>query len=337
MDSDRILGIRANLWGTDSSYSSTVPTMVSPSELRMLEWLAHTMPLDGQTCIVDAGAFLGGSTRALAVGLTANSFSGDKRGLIHAYDIFKAPIDQYVQHFFGMNRPAGASVLDLFRRNIAAYKGLIKTHAGDFVGMSCPKSPIGLLFMDLAKSWELNEVAIHRYFGRLAPGAIVVQQDHNDQSCPWVNITMELLADHFEYLTDDGSSRVYALRSPVTMPSTPLRELSTARKLELIDRSASRSKDPVSAYLSATCKWLIHYEDEGSAPAAEFLESIRQSQPWESSENYVDRCVQSLGYVESKGGHDAYVSEYFGPVPTYKRAWSSLRSILGVKGSGTAA
>ena len=49
-----------------------------------------------------------------------------------------------------------------------------------------------MLFVDIAKTWALNDVVIEQFFPRLIPGrSVVVQQDYAFAFRPWVAITME--------------------------------------------------------------------------------------------------------------------------------------------------
>ena len=67
----------------------SVKTMLSAQELELLYTLARDQ-YTGRGEIVDGGAFLGGSTLALANGLRDNRRVQDKNGRIHSYDLFRA-------------------------------------------------------------------------------------------------------------------------------------------------------------------------------------------------------------------------------------------------------
>jgi hypothetical protein len=38
--------------------------------------------------------------------------------------------------------------------------------------------PICILFLDLPKSWKINDAVMRDFFGELQPGSVIVQQDY---------------------------------------------------------------------------------------------------------------------------------------------------------------
>ena len=225
--------IRSQAWGgmPDCVVEQSVPSMLSITERKMLCWLAaHVQVFDG--CIVDAGAFVGGSTFALATGLKKNpSFDGKRRLVV--YDKFIVPNEPVTLGYLPGYRP-GDSVLGLFDSNIKQFSDLLDVRRGDFLRRRAPKENICLCFIDIAKTWELNDAVVAKLFPLLVPGlSVVVQQDYNDHSCPWVNMTMARFRDHFEWLCDDNGSRVfiYTRRIPIDDLQRPLRKFSDAEKM----------------------------------------------------------------------------------------------------------
>ena len=52
-----------------------------------------------------------------------------------------------------------------------------------------------VLFIDVAKTWRINDVVIAQFFPKLIPGhSIIIQQDYMWGFGPWIHITMALLA-----------------------------------------------------------------------------------------------------------------------------------------------
>jgi hypothetical protein len=285
--------------------------MLSTTECKMLEWMGRNIPFNDDAVIVDAGSFLGGSTAALAAGLSENPSISSKEGRIHSYDMFLAPNDAYSQALIG-HRPAGSSTLDIFEANLGDRLPLVSVHSGDFAEAEVPDAKIDVLFIDVAKTWELNQRVLRAFFPRMVPGrTIIVQQDHNDQSCEWVNVTMEFFADYFEYLTDDGSSRVflYTTEIPPSLLNVELKTLSVAQKVRLGTSAATRSRHPVSSYLSLTSvAWLI--AERSFDEARDFLTGLIPSQPWVSDRPYVENIKAALSSIEATG-HDKYIEGYF--------------------------
>lgn len=226
--------------------TAAIPTMLVPDELRLLNALAADY-YSGAGAIVDAGCFLGGSTVALADGLRRNLL---RRGrpeekIIHSYDTF-AVEEWTIGTYFPESTQPGESFRSTFDRNVAPYEPLIEVHAGDIRSMPWSGQPIEILFIDVAKHWTTCDWVTWQFFPSLIPGrSIVVQQDYlYHHWVGWLHVTMELYADYFEYLWDTEVNSV-AFLCRRAIPKDVLREktvesLSTAEKIELMDRAAAR-------------------------------------------------------------------------------------------------
>lgn len=225
---------------------SGVATMLMNDELRLLEFLTEEI-WSGEGRIVDAGAFLGGSTLALASGLRK---SLARQGLpetkqIHSYDLFEVE-DWTRGRYFPVETPAGSSTLGIFEHNIAAYAPLIEVHEGDITATRWPGDPIEILFIDVAKHWSVSDWITANLFPALIPGrSIVVQQDYlYHHWTGWLHVTMEYYADEFERVCDTGSNSV-AFRlvkpfAPGRLKERLVTDMPTAQKAELMDRAAAR-------------------------------------------------------------------------------------------------
>jgi Methyltransferase domain len=248
--------------------------MLSYDERALLHWAARVgAPKSG--AIVDAGCFLGGSTLSLGHGLLrrqTDSVSQPGGGVtVHSFDLFRVG-EERERTYFDETFPfeVGASTLELYRANIAGVRDRVTVHAGDINDVDPWNQDISLLFIDIAKSWQTNDTILRRFFPHLTPGAIVVQQDLVHFGHPWCAITMELLADKFEYLGFVSfSSAVYALRSPIApseLPADIVGRLSAERVVSLIERCAARIGDPQSGYLRlAAATALVYYGRFGEA------------------------------------------------------------------------
>jgi hypothetical protein len=220
--------------------------MLAPDELRLLNYLADEY-YSGEGCIVDAGCFLGGSTLALADGLRRNL---RRRGqadeeVIHSYDRFE--IEEWnIEPYFSAADQPGESFRPLFDRNIAPYENLVRVHAGDVRSRPWQGGPIEILFIDIAKHWTVCDWVTWQFFPHLIPGkSVVIQQDYlYHHWVAWLHITMEFYSDYFEYAGDTGVNSVMFLNTK-RIPEGVLREktvesLTTAEKIELMDRAAGR-------------------------------------------------------------------------------------------------
>jgi SAM-dependent methyltransferase len=245
-----------------------IPTMLVPDELRLLHWLARDY-YRGLGAIVDGGAFLGGSTVALADGLRHNRRRRHVAATpIHSFDRFEVE-DWTRGPFFPESTPAGASFRTRFEDNIAPYADLIEVHAGDVRDHQWTAGPIEILFIDMAKHWTVCDWVTWQFFPHLIPGrSLVIQQDYlYHHWVGWLHVTMEFYADYFEYLCDTGVNSVVFLNTR-KIPAAVLRpdtvgSLTTEEKATLMDRAANRFAGP--------------QRDMVLAAKAHFLEQLKAS------------------------------------------------------------
>ncbi|HEX8641337.1 MAG TPA: hypothetical protein VF704_09310 [Allosphingosinicella sp.] len=226
------------------SASEDVPTMLMEHELRLLEFLAEEYyRLEG--LIVDAGCFLGGSTAALASGLSNNLA---RRGLpecplIHSYDLFK--VEDWTRGiYFPLDVEAGASTRALFEANVAPFRALIEVHEGDITDGRWSGEPIEILFIDIAKHWSVCDWIVEQMFPRLIPGrSIVVQQDYlYGRGTAWLHATMAYFTDEFRMLCDTQFNSVaFLLKKPFEPGSLRpklFESFPAETKLALMDKAA---------------------------------------------------------------------------------------------------
>lgn len=247
----RPLGGGEDVIGEWSAHDTPEPvrqraTMLMPDEVRLLHHLAEHV-WAGEGAIVDCGAFLGGSTVALADGLRRNlAARGEaERPLIHAYDRFE--VEEYTRgSFFAPDTPVGSSFRDRFDATVAPYDGLIEVHAGDVTAQTWTGGSIELLFVDVAKHWTVCDWVTRELFAHLVPGrSLVVQQDYLFGSWTgWLHVTMEALAEHFDYVCDTGQNSV-VFRHTRAIPPEKLRgdlvgDMPRDQKIVLMERAAAR-------------------------------------------------------------------------------------------------
>jgi hypothetical protein len=216
------------------------PSMLTAEEREMLRILAAEHPLR-RGCVIDAGCFLGGSTLALALGMRER----DRPVPVHTYDRFildRWSLASYPHMLAGLSE--GDNFRDRFEQQLSAELELATVHEGDVLDMVWDGEPIEILFIDIAKSWEISDHIHREWLPALVPGTgVLIQQDYVHEWCPWLHVLMELLAEHFESIaTVGGVSRVFQCRSAVPLNAIPrsLRELPQDRLLALFDRSANR-------------------------------------------------------------------------------------------------
>lgn len=252
--------------------------MVGPEERRCYYWLGQNW-LSGRGCIVDAGAFLGASTFCFAAGAAAGGrrdFNG--KTLLHAYDYFKV-VDQYVGEAISRDfRPIteGESYLDIFAMQTAPYADMIRAYPGDFLSHHWHGDPIEILFIDIAKTADLNAHAVGEFFPNLIPGrSVVVQQDYYHCWHPYIHIGMEFLDDEFELVDEHVAhqSRVWRLAKPIPAEKVArlaAYDLSKDERLELLDGLIAKSSDFFRPMAEVVKLWQVCLDGDYDAARAEF-------------------------------------------------------------------
>jgi predicted O-methyltransferase YrrM len=221
----------------------TVPTMLSVEERRLLYVLARDY-VRGRGAIVDAGCFLGGSTIALAHGVATNRRAGRGSLRIQTYDLFELD-PSYKESYPGLvaGIEAGESMRPRFEELLGSLLDHVEVHEGDICAERWTGRPIDLLFIDICKSWAINDHVVREFFPALVPGrGVVIQQDLIHEWLPYLTITMGLFEDSFELIgTVPWCSAVYLLRRAIPASAIPARldDLSAERKLELFDRGCA--------------------------------------------------------------------------------------------------
>src|SRR5687767_13434694 len=128
-------------------------SMLSIFEVAVLHALTRDY-YEGAGEIVDLGPLLGLSTHAMASGLARNE-AASKKGRIHSYDLFLAT---GYSHFLDPEHLAfGGSLFPLYLDLNRDYLDLIRVYPGNILSMRWTAAPIEILFIDVAKSWDLND------------------------------------------------------------------------------------------------------------------------------------------------------------------------------------
>jgi hypothetical protein len=171
--------------------------MLSTEEVRLLHWLT-SQQYTGRGEIIDAGCFLGGSSVAFADGLKRNKKleHSQKHKRITSYDLFIA--DWYANKYFLPDKQEGEDFSEVFLQRIKPYEDYITTMKGDIRLIEWRNRPIEILFIDVAKQPDINDILIQRLFPYLLPRvSFVIQQDYIHEWLPWIHITMEHFAEYF--------------------------------------------------------------------------------------------------------------------------------------------
>lgn len=182
-----------------------VPSLLTLEERRMLAWISRNH-MEGTIC--ELGPFLGGSTVALAYGVESSS---NPYRIIHSYDQFRCPVPtlkRFIsEDMIALCKPNG-DFKAVYDSHISAYEALIRPHQGDVILEEWPKqNQIGVLFIDIMKTWDVCDAVMKTFFPALRPGSIIVHQDYIYDRCPWVIYTIDGLGSKVEFV---GSTEKYS-------------------------------------------------------------------------------------------------------------------------------
>jgi hypothetical protein len=248
-----------------------IPTMLSKDERRVLYGLARDYARD-DAAIVDAGCFLGGSTAALLAGVRdrTDPWNGPP---VASYDLFR--VEAYtMQKFFRDDAEAqvGASFRERFDANVARFDVPHVVHEGDITRIGWDGGPIDVLFLDVLKSWEINDAVLRDFFPALVPGrSVIVHQDYAGGYMPWIAITVELMRDSLLLLDwMEWGTHVYFVERelPADVIEQGVSGLDVPTRFELIDRATARADGWVRGMLEIDRAALIVDRDGNEAGLA---------------------------------------------------------------------
>jgi hypothetical protein len=260
-----------------------VPGMLSELERTLLYSLARDYAPD-DAVIVDAGCFLGGSTAPLLAGLRdrREPWRGPP---MTSYDRFR--VEAYTIPLFFADDPTvrvGDSFRGRFEARVAPFDVPHVVREGDVMEIGWSGEPIDILFLDLVKSWKINDAVLQDFFSCLVPGrSVIVQQDYGWGGEPWIAITMELLGDSVALI--DGmkaGSHLFFVERPLPegVIAGGVRRLSENEHLELMGRAVERAEGWVRGMLELSrAKLIANQEGREAALRAVAAVEARYSDP----------------------------------------------------------
>lgn len=270
-----------------------IPTMLSKLERRLLYSLARDYA--GEGAIVDAGSFLGGSTAALLAGVRdrPDPWSGPP---VASYDLFQ--VDEYmVPKFFADDRSVelGGSFRPRFDAHVARFDDVPHVvHEGDITKLGWPGGPIDVLFLDILKSWEINDAVLRDFFPSLVPGrSVIVHQDYGWGDTPWIPVTVELMRESL-VLIDwmEWGTHVFFVADelPAGLVEHGVAGLDLDRKIQLLEAAARRAEGWVLGMLEISRALLIADRDGRDAALTE-LDAIAERH---SQRGFVLACAEQV-------------------------------------------
>jgi hypothetical protein len=198
---------------------SRIPGMTTMTERAYFKWHAQEQ-VKGSGTIVDLGCWLGSTTAAMAMGLSANPNRTAKGTVVHAYDrfVWELPMDYHSPPTrMGPYRP-GDSFRPEFELVVRRWRERIVVHEGDLLKESWADGPIELLLVDAMKSWELASHVLRHFYPALLPeDGYLIHQDFSHCFTPWIPLTSYRLLDYLLLVKDipRSESLVFRLRRPL--------------------------------------------------------------------------------------------------------------------------
>jgi hypothetical protein len=250
--------------------------MLSKDERKLLYTLARDYAGD-DAAIVDAGCFLGGSTAALLAGVRDRParWQGPP---VASYDLFR--VEAYtIPKFFRDDDSvrAGDSFRARFDANVARFDGPHVVYEGDITTIGWSGDPIDVLFLDVVKTWEVNDAVLRDFFGSLVPGrSVIIHQDYGSGWLPWIPISVELIGDSLRMIDGmEWGSHVFFVEDeiPATLIENGVGGLDLDTKFTLADQAVARSSGWVRGMLEIARTELI-YERDGTESALRDLARV---------------------------------------------------------------
>ena len=252
-----------------------IPTMLSKLERKLLYTLARDYA-SGDAAIVDAGCFLGGSTAALLAGVRdrAEPWTGPP---VESYDLFQVEAYTVAKFFDDPRTQVGDSFRHRFDANVVKFDVPRVVHEGDIVEIGWSGGPIDVLFLDVLKTWEVNDAVLRDFFPSLRPGrSVIVHQDYGSGWLPWIPISVELMGGSLRLIDgmEWGSHLFFVAEElPSDILENGVARLDVDEKFALVERAVERSDSWVRGMMEIARTELV-YERNGADAAVHDLDRI---------------------------------------------------------------
>lgn len=284
------------------------PSMMSVPEKQFLFGLA-SRHYAGKGIIVDAGIFLGASTRCFGEGVRSNPRQEEilrkwPRPIV-SYE--RAIVNPNMPLFFRKHGLTFSAAQDEsfeseLRRNIAPVKDLVDLRIGDFMDATDLGCPVEVLFLDILKAPGLSLRAFRLFYSKLIPGrSLVVHQDYFFEELPWIKTHHEALAAYFDFVGEIGSSAVFLCTKEI--PQSVVDELENdmppADQLRLASIAMHRSADPARRFFMALSKMRLIRKLQGRVAARAYLELIKTEFPEQVAQTDNKRLSHALRRAEA--------------------------------------
>jgi hypothetical protein len=218
-----------------------LPSAAAASERRFLMRFAARF-WDGRTDVFENGPLLGGTTRALALGMLANPHR-DPAAQLHTYDWFttRVPLDAPADVWDSLARRGLISHVDAASADSGTflpifevlhsghdYSSLVHAHVAFLPGSPDDDSfgdprfepeegrEFSLVFVDGCKSWYGTRYWLEHLAEQIPTGSHLIFQDYGWYTCFWLPALVSLLWDNFRLVAHVEDTYAFELVRPLT-------------------------------------------------------------------------------------------------------------------------
>ena len=185
------------------------PGMISPQERTFLYNCVRSFHEPGRT-IIDAGVFLGASTKAMCEALKSLGIS-EKSVQSFEYAIFNENTARAASRLLGREFSAGESFSGILRELLAEYETLVDFNFGDIRNFQPElNGPVSMLFLDVIKDASIAAHISQHFLPKVDEKSVIFHQDYFHPQHPWIQFIMAKHRDAFQYVgrTEFGAQRI---------------------------------------------------------------------------------------------------------------------------------
>jgi hypothetical protein len=218
-----------------------IPSATTPGERNLMRQFTAEL-WNGRDHVFENGPLLGGTTRAIALGMLANPLR-DSAARLHTHDWFNSTVpldvppeslDQLIRR--GLLDPAARDEMDRTGSFKPVFDNIHSGHDYSEVLVSrtaaLPGSPVdeqamanlyepvvgatwGLLLIDGCKSWYGTRYFMQRTADQIPRGSYMLIQDFGWYSCFWLTSMIGMFAERFKLLTHTHTTYAFEVLDPV--------------------------------------------------------------------------------------------------------------------------
>lgn len=297
------------------------PGMISPEERSFLynltkyKWTASGV-------IVDAGIFLGASTRCFYRGIVDSGLAFSRMGEM------EKPIKSYdkavATHTWEKQRnrkehinldikmvEVGESFKEELERFTEDMSSLVEINIGNITNIKSFNYKIEFLFLDILKTRVLMNHCASLFYPKLIVGGYLIQQDYNISSMPELIVFQEYFGINFEHVGSIRSSAAFKLIKPIEeskiaeffdAPPSPQEQYALHARAELHPNSDFRKL----LLRCSRCRLMLKFNDREkareliSSSRKEFNHILDQKTAGKVGFKHVMKAVSEIRNIENE-------------------------------------